>query len=329
MLRRILTAAALVVVMTLGAVAVASGHRGSDRFDDVPRGHYADEEIGWAVDQDITRGVSRYRFDPDGTVTRAQIVTFLYRLDRLWEEGQPRDLTDVYEEMDDLEDDVKDLTENLRDLERRFANLDNSGYIPPDDNEAGTPTTRPNTDPIQEVRCPRGDTAQTVKFTWEFHAAETSIPVNHAVFQASLRNAAGKPQHSAMVVNDEEVAPYSEVELEVIIAGVEGASYSHCEVRRLSPSSTATSTGRKVRTVTCPRLDADTVTVNWVLTAKNNFLLARHTAFQAYLRHGSQTLYSDIILGNDVTPNAEDETLTTTIEDVTGAYSNCRVRAFR
>ena len=326
-MRRPFIVLAIITVLAFGAVALASGHRGSDHFDDVPRSHYADEEIGWAVENDITRGVSRYRFDPNGTVTRAQIVTFLYRLDRLWEEGQPRDLTDVYEEMDDLQDDVKDLTDDIRQLERRIADLDNSGYIPPDDNDASTPTTRPNTDPIQKVMCTRS--ATTVSLDWEFHAADRSIPQNHAVFQASVRDGAGKTLHSAMIRNPTEVDPYSHVAVSVIIEDVTGQTYSNCEARRLRPSSTATSTGRKVKDVRCSRNSAE-VGVTWTLTAKNSLLRAGHTAFQAQLRQGSLTILSDIVLGNEVAPNAEDKTLTATIPGVTNAvFTNCEVRAFR
>ena len=53
---------------------------GSDSFVDVPVGHEADREIGWAVETGITQGVGGGRFGPDGSVTRAQIVTFLFRL---------------------------------------------------------------------------------------------------------------------------------------------------------------------------------------------------------------------------------------------------------
>ena len=56
---------------------------GSDIFSDVLVGHEADREIGWAVESGITQGVGGGRFDPDGSVTRAQIVTFLYRLNGL------------------------------------------------------------------------------------------------------------------------------------------------------------------------------------------------------------------------------------------------------
>ena len=59
---------------------------GSASFDDVPAGHWADREIGWAVANGITHGVGDGLFDPGGSVTRAQIVTFLFRL---------ADLTDI------------------------------------------------------------------------------------------------------------------------------------------------------------------------------------------------------------------------------------------
>ena len=67
------------VASLLAAGAAAGQESGSDTFIDVPAGHWADQAIGWAVANDITRGVAADRFDPDGTVTRAQIVTFLYR----------------------------------------------------------------------------------------------------------------------------------------------------------------------------------------------------------------------------------------------------------
>jgi len=56
---------------------------GSDTFTDIPNGHQADRPIGWAAANRITTGTGQGRFDPDGTVTRAQIVTFLHRLTNL------------------------------------------------------------------------------------------------------------------------------------------------------------------------------------------------------------------------------------------------------
>ena len=74
----------LLLVLPMMALAGTAGGqvsdtRGSDVFDDVPSGHWADEAIGWAVSNGITVGVGEGRFDLDGIVTRAQIITFLYR----------------------------------------------------------------------------------------------------------------------------------------------------------------------------------------------------------------------------------------------------------
>ena len=66
----------------LSDIAMDSGTSGlgSASFVDVPAGHRADEEIGWAVANGITQGRGGGRFDPGGSVNRAQIVTFLFRL---------------------------------------------------------------------------------------------------------------------------------------------------------------------------------------------------------------------------------------------------------
>ena len=63
--------------------------KGSDFFDDVPPEHWAHEAIGWAATYGITSGVGQNRFAPDGTVTRAQIVTFLHRMVNLAQSTQP------------------------------------------------------------------------------------------------------------------------------------------------------------------------------------------------------------------------------------------------
>ena len=62
------------------------GVAGSDLFDDVPAGHWADEEIGWAVANGLMGGVADRRFGIAGVVPRWEIVTFLFRL---------ADLTDI------------------------------------------------------------------------------------------------------------------------------------------------------------------------------------------------------------------------------------------
>ena len=56
-----------------------SGTKGSDRFADVPSDHWANYSIGWAVNQGITSGVSATEFGGSQTLTREQMITFLYR----------------------------------------------------------------------------------------------------------------------------------------------------------------------------------------------------------------------------------------------------------
>ena len=80
--RRSLTLLIVVTVLVFmngTAVGQAPDPRGSDTFDDVPLGHWADEAIGWAVADGITKGLGEGHFGLDGIVTRAQIMAFLYR----------------------------------------------------------------------------------------------------------------------------------------------------------------------------------------------------------------------------------------------------------
>ena len=49
-------------------------------FDDVDANAYYAAAVQWAVGQGITNGISSTQFAPDSVCTRAQIVTFLYRL---------------------------------------------------------------------------------------------------------------------------------------------------------------------------------------------------------------------------------------------------------
>ena len=48
-------------------------------FTDVPSGQYYYDAVLWAVENEITTGMSATSFAPNATCTRAQIVTFLYR----------------------------------------------------------------------------------------------------------------------------------------------------------------------------------------------------------------------------------------------------------
>ena len=49
------------------------------KFVDIPAGSYYEDAVAWAVKNDITNGMDDTHFDPDGTCTRAQAVTFLWR----------------------------------------------------------------------------------------------------------------------------------------------------------------------------------------------------------------------------------------------------------
>ena len=53
---------------------------GKTAFTDVPAGSYYESAVAWAVANGITNGTSADAFSPDKICTRAQIVTFLYRL---------------------------------------------------------------------------------------------------------------------------------------------------------------------------------------------------------------------------------------------------------
>ena len=50
---------------------------GSDIFSDVEVGHWADEAIGWAAANGITRGTGEGEFSPERALTRAQAATLL------------------------------------------------------------------------------------------------------------------------------------------------------------------------------------------------------------------------------------------------------------
>ena len=52
------------------------------RFNDVSAGTYYYEAVAWAQQNGITGGYSNGTFQPDGKCTRGQMVTFLYRYDR-------------------------------------------------------------------------------------------------------------------------------------------------------------------------------------------------------------------------------------------------------
>ena len=67
----ILSASLLASLLPVSALAAG--------FSDVPQGAYYEDAVDWAVENNITAGISGMEFSPDETCTRAQAVTFLWR----------------------------------------------------------------------------------------------------------------------------------------------------------------------------------------------------------------------------------------------------------
>ena len=53
--------------------------QGSNPFSDVPSGEYYYDAVLWAYSKGVTRGIDATHFNPNGTVTRAEAVTFIWR----------------------------------------------------------------------------------------------------------------------------------------------------------------------------------------------------------------------------------------------------------
>ena len=67
------------VVTVLYRMAGSPAVQGSSTFADVKAGAYYEDAAIWAQQTGITEGVSKDRFAPTATVTREQMITFLYR----------------------------------------------------------------------------------------------------------------------------------------------------------------------------------------------------------------------------------------------------------
>ena len=67
------------IVTILYRMAASPAVEAPADFVDVPAGEFYTEAVAWAVAKGITNGISDTSFDPNGTVTREQLVTFLYR----------------------------------------------------------------------------------------------------------------------------------------------------------------------------------------------------------------------------------------------------------
>ena len=65
--------------VTVSATFKAAAPASENPFTDVPSGAYYEDAVIWAVKKGITSGTSATTFNPDGSCTRAQAVTFLWR----------------------------------------------------------------------------------------------------------------------------------------------------------------------------------------------------------------------------------------------------------
>ena len=86
---------ALCLVFALGASAFASSFP-ANGFSDVPRGEWYAEAVDFVKASGLMNGVGDNRFDPNGSVTRAMVITVLYRLaDKPSVKGQSNPFRDV------------------------------------------------------------------------------------------------------------------------------------------------------------------------------------------------------------------------------------------
>lgn len=67
---------------------------GEHPFTDVPRGAYFTNSVGWANTAGIGSGITKTEFMPNATITRGELVSFLYRY------GSYKKLTSLSEKMD-------------------------------------------------------------------------------------------------------------------------------------------------------------------------------------------------------------------------------------
>ena len=88
-----LSALLLALVMCLSMTAFAAGD--VTMFDDVTEDEYFYEAVQWGLENEITNGVGHNCFDPMGSVTRAQAVTFLWRMAGRPEPTNTETFTDV------------------------------------------------------------------------------------------------------------------------------------------------------------------------------------------------------------------------------------------
>ncbi|MBQ9045777.1 MAG: S-layer homology domain-containing protein [Oscillospiraceae bacterium] len=70
----------LLLALCLACSLLVPTAAAAGRFSDVPGSAYYADAVEWAVGKEITSGTSARTFSPNNTCTRAEMVTFLYRL---------------------------------------------------------------------------------------------------------------------------------------------------------------------------------------------------------------------------------------------------------
>ena len=78
MKRKRLLALALSICLFCGLLAPAAA--AASGFQDVPGDAYYADAVAWAVGRQITNGTAAAVFSPDQACSRAEMATFLYRL---------------------------------------------------------------------------------------------------------------------------------------------------------------------------------------------------------------------------------------------------------
>ncbi len=67
------------LVTVLWRMAGQPGSNGTSNFSDVPANAYYAKAVAWAAQNSVVSGVGKGKYDPNGNITREQLVTMLYR----------------------------------------------------------------------------------------------------------------------------------------------------------------------------------------------------------------------------------------------------------
>lgn len=70
----------LAFTLMLSTFTFGAGAETAGRFDDVPSSAWYSDAVGWAVEEGIAEGTGGSTFSPNAVCTRAQIVTFIWRM---------------------------------------------------------------------------------------------------------------------------------------------------------------------------------------------------------------------------------------------------------